>query len=367
LSNLTIQNTAGSGIDGTQVVDFTFDNGTITGSGNTNGEGNITFNGSGSLSDGNHLSGVVVITDSILNTAFDSGIHLESTSGTISDLTVSNNAFTSTTDTATSKGDATKIITRGNAATVANVTRATIANNQIANFPSGGGIQVNGGNANGAGPGGTLGTPGSGTNLITITENAIAGASAANRMNTSPILFAVSGGNAGSRSQGNALITNNGTIGAPVRDFVGTGIGIGNNGNATSTVTVDNNVLVANNSLASQGIGGGNGVVLGCAAGTCESPDLTLTVTNNNISQTDGNGILLVGRGNLGLAKLGIRNNTVAAPLTGVRPGIRVDAGNASAGSDDAVCLDISGNTTAGSGGSEGIGLRKAGHDVHRA
>ena len=51
----------------------------------------------------------------------------------------------------------------------------------------------------------------------------------------------------------------------------------------------------------------------------------------------------------------------MAAPLTGVRPGIRVDAGNGAAGSDDDVCLDISGNTTGGSGGHPGIGLRKQG------
>ena len=99
-------------------------------------------------------------------------------------------------------------------------------------------------------------------------------------------------------------------------------------------------------------------------ASSAETPDLTLTVTNNNISQTDGNGILLVGRGVTGTAKLGIRNNTVAAPLAGVRPGIRVDAGNASS-VDDAVCLDIRGNTTAGSTlsgvTSAGIGLRKQG------
>jgi len=39
-------------------------------------------------------------------------------------------------------------------------------------------------------------------------------------------------------------------------------------------------------------------------------------------------------------ANLTIKNNTVAAPLSGVRPGIRVDAGNASS-VEDAVYLDI--------------------------
>jgi hypothetical protein len=68
------------------------------------------------------------------------------------------------------------------------------------------------------------------------------------------------------------------------------------------------------------------------------------TATNNNISQTDANGILLVARGTSGRT-LSIKNNTVAAPLAGT--GMRVDARNASS-RDDALCLDISGNTGAG-------------------
>ena len=89
-------------------------------------------------------------------------------------------------------------------------------------------------------------------------------------------------------------------------------------------------------------------------------PNLTWTITGNNISQVDGNGILAVARGTTGTLNAKIQGNTVSAPLTGVRPGIRVDAGNASS-VDDRVCLNISGNTSAGSGGSQGIGLRKQG------
>jgi hypothetical protein len=63
---------------------------------------------------------------------------------------------------------------------------------------------------------------------------------------------------------------------------------------------------------------------------------------------------------NIILSFVGFLNNTVAAPLSGVRPGICVDAGNALS-VNDAVCLNISGNTSAGSGGSDGIGLRKQG------
>jgi hypothetical protein len=87
---------------------------------------------------------------------------------------------------------------------------------------------------------------------------------------------------------------------------------------------------------------------------------MTWTINNNTISSTDGNGILAVARGATGTLKVKIQNNNVGAPLSGVRPGIRIDAGNAGS-VNDSVCLNISGNTTAGSGGTNGIGLRKQG------
>ncbi|HKC41325.1 MAG TPA: hypothetical protein VKC15_17410, partial [Gemmatimonadales bacterium] len=99
------------------------------------------------------------------------------------------------------------------------------------------------------------------------------------------------------------------------------------------------------------------------------TPDLTLTVTNNTITGTDGNAILLVGRGTSAgnLAgnsfKLKLTNNTVTAPVNAggtARQGIRVDAGNA-ASADDAVCLNIANNVSAGSNGAAGIGVRKQG------
>jgi len=61
------------------------------------------------------------------------------------------------------------------------------------------------------------------------------------------------------------------------------------------------------------------------------------------------------------LFKVSITNNNVAAPLGGVRPGIRVDSGNNTAGENATICANITGNTSAGSGGSMGIGLRKQG------
>ena len=63
--------------------------------------------------------------------------------------------------------------------------------------------------------------------------------------------------------------------------------------------------------------------------GTTDTPDVTATINNNNVSATDGNGILAVARDATGTLKVKMQNNTVAAPLTGDRDGIRVDAGNA--------------------------------------
>jgi hypothetical protein len=58
-----------------------------------------------------------------------------------------------------------------------------------------------------------------------------------------------------------------------------------------------------------------------------------------------------------------ISNNTVSGPVKvggSARQGIRVDVGNASS-ADDFVCLNISGNASAGSNGAARIGVRKQG------
>jgi hypothetical protein len=208
-----------------------------------------------------------------------------------------------------------------------------------------------GGNASSAGPSGVFGTAGSATNLIAITGNRIAGQSAANRMGTQAILAVVNG-----KGQGAFDVSSNGTVAAPLANMTGTVIAVSALGNAVVSATASNNVIAASNTFGAAGIGAGTSRTFGAA----DTPNLTLTVNNNNISQTDGNGILVTARDATGTLRAKIQNNTVAAPLGGVRPGIRVDAGN-TLSVDDAVCLAISGNTSAGSGGSQGIGLRKQG------
>ena len=357
-TRMALANTAGSGINGTAVAGFTVDNSFIDNNGTGGGadESNIAFDVQAAGTETN-LSGIVTITNNILTNARWHGVRILNFNGTISDVAITGNTITSATAIASSLGSGIHFQAIGSAGTAANVTKGNINNNTITNFPSGAGIVFAGGNANAAGPGTTTGTPGSVTDIINMTGNVIQGQSAANRMGVSAFQVTVSGANSGSRSQGNFDISTNGTVAIPLRFIGGVAMNIGANGYATMTVTTNGNRLSPGNSASSPGIGGGNGVVLSSA----ETPDMTWTINNNNIANTDGNGILAVGRGGNGILKVKIQNNTVAAPLGGVRPGIRVDAGNGAVGADDDVCMNMSGNTSAGSGGSQGLGLRKQG------
>jgi len=357
ITRMRIQNTGGNGVNGTEVNGFTFANGSIdsTGASIANNSANIAFNTTSSGNERN-IYGAVSITNSSLTNSRHHGIELFNFNGTLSSVTISGNTLTSSTSSATSQGWGIGLIGFGSGSTVANVTAASITNNVITNFPGGGGIQVQGGNANAAGPVGTMGTAGHATNIINITGNRIAGASAANRIGAEGIVALVNG-----RGQGNFNISNNGTVANPITNVTGTGISNSAFGQANVTSLIENNVIVANNTLASQGIGGG----LGNTFGVSDAPQMTVTVRNNTISQTDGNGILLVSRDTNGTLRARVQNNTVAAPLSGARQGIRIDSGNGGTGENDTVCLDISGNSsapTAGFPAALGIGLRKQGN-----
>jgi hypothetical protein len=352
-TNVRIQNTADSGVKGVSTTNFTFVNGSIDNSGTGLGAetSNIAFNTTAAGTE-NNLSGTVTITGNTLTNAYYHGIDIFNFNGTIADADISGNTITSSSSTATSKGHGIRFIAFGSASTIANVTKATIANNIVSNFPSGAGIMAQGGNGNAAGPAGTFGTPGSGTNVISITGNRVAGFSAANRIATQGILAVVNG-----KGQGNFDVSSNGTVANPITNIIGAGIAVSSFGQAVVTATVNGNVVVPKNTAGAQGIGAGTSQTWGAS----DTPSLTVTITNNQVSQTDGNGILVTARDATGTLRAKIQNNTVAAPLAGNRDGIRVDAGNAIS-LDDSVCLNISGNTTAGTGLSpEGIGLRKQG------
>ncbi len=356
LDRVFIQNSVDSGIKGTKVNGFSFTNGVIdnSGTGGVAETSNIAFNNVTVGGTDNNLSGTLTVTGSTLTNAFYHGVDVLNFDGTLSDVNISNNTITSTNSTATSKGSGIRLVASGSATTAANVTKATIANNVISNFPSGAGIIAQGGNANVAGlaPAGTYGVAGSLTDIINITGNTIKGFSAVNRIGTFAIQASVAG-----RGQGNYNISNNGTVANPITNIAGTVIVHSSLGVANVTSTIANNVIVANHAVA---FGGPSGISIGVdqVALIGNTASLTTAVKDNIISQVDGVGINAVAR-QLTTMNITVKNNTVAAPLSGFRSGIRVDSNNVANNTN--VCLDIVTNTTAGAGGAPGISLRKQG------
>jgi hypothetical protein len=351
-TNMAIQNTTGSGVIGTGVHGFSFNNGKITGSnsdGNaTTEEANISF-ATTTAGTENNIDGAISINGNLLTTAQYHGVDIFNFSGTISNANISNNTITSATAAANSQGSGIRLVAFGSATTVANITAATIDSNHVNNFPGGTGIQVQGGNGNAGGPAtGFVGHVGSPTDVINITNNVVAGQSAASRIATFGISTTVNG-----RGEGNFNLDGN-----SVSNTIGNAINIGSFGFANVFAKVNNNTVDPHNSAGAAAIGAGTSQTFGS---NTETPTLTVHLDNNTVHNSDGNGILVTARDAHGTVNAQITNNYVDVPFSGNRNGIRVDAGNG-VSSDDAVNLEIFGNTSAGSGLSpEGIGLRKQG------
>jgi len=240
---------------------------------------------------------------------------------------------------------------------VASITKAELNTNVIANFPGGAGILFQAVETSG-GPAGSVGTPGSATNVISILDNHIAGhgnASQADRMGTQAINASVS-----AAGQGNFDIENNGTAASPLANMNGVAIAVSAFGAVTVDAIVNNNVMspdnVTVNGQPGMAVGGdGNG-------NSANAPTLNATITNNTVHLSNGNDILVSMKNSSGTGNFKIQGNILDAPLNGVRPGINVLSGvTGDASENNTVCLNISGNTSAGSNGSLGIGLRKQG------
>jgi hypothetical protein len=372
LTSMSIQNTVGSGVSGSNnVQNFSFVNGTINNSGTGNNTtfrySNIAFNkGETAPTVGNekNISGTLTVTGSTLTNSFFHGVVVFQFDGTLTDINISNNTFTSSTSQATSKGQGIKLVGFGSASTVAKFNKATINNNHINNFPSDAGILIQGGNAtSAAAPAGVYGSDIS-TNAIKITNNVITGQSAAAGLGTQGILTATNG-----VGSGFFVITGN-----QITNVLGIGIATGANGDTTYTGIITGNTINAHNINSSAGIGGGTTNTFG----TSDTPTYNVKIGDgtvagaNNISNTNGNGILMNSINGTGHTNVRILKNTVAAPVgapgtpaSGTTYGIRVAEGNINS-SGDTICLDIVGNTTAGDndGGAPptiapGIGLRR--------
>jgi uncharacterized repeat protein (TIGR01451 family) len=364
LTRMWIHNSFRSGIDGAQVNGFTFANGFIEKSGLDNGlnpvdtsaaatnVSNIMFNRAAAGTE--NLSGSVSITNSTLTNAYFQGIEIFNTAGTISDLTISSNRIASTTSTASSKGVAIRVQANGTPTTAGALTKATISSNSINNFPSDAGIKILGGNNNaGTPPPATLGVPGSGTDIVSITNNAISGASSASPLGTNAIETAMTG-----RGQAKFSITNNGTVTTPLQHFLGVGIA-SSGGNFAQVVTIiDGNVIDANDNIA-----GSRGMSVGSQLGVGQTGSINASITNNIINNAAGNGIFAGVTASNNTGNFIIKNNTVGASRGNSTVGIQVNSGSGTG--NTTLCLDLANNNTTGSNGSlgpaPGIGFRKQG------
>ena len=355
--NMLLQNTGDSGVNGTQVNGFSFTDGRITGAGDASDENSITFDDS--LTATPNLTGAVTITNDVISQTEAEGIDVLNFGGTISDANVSSNALSDTGDVAT-PGSAISIIGGGTPTSAANIARATIANNTITDFRAGAGVQVRAGNVNAGGPAGRAGTAGSATDVIAVTGNLMNGGNGG--IGNQPDRFFTGG--ASGIGQGNFNVSNNGTAANRIRNIDCIAIEMQSDGPITMTSTVQNNFINANSAVGCAGIAVGTDDPNNVGAGTHST-----LISGNNVTGTDGPGIFPIVRDSGSTMTARVINNTVAAPITtsAARAGIRVDSGSATG--DTTLCLEISGNTTAGSTNSgtgttsPGINLRKQGTD----
>jgi len=359
IDRLFIQDTAKSGVSGTQVVDFAFTNGRVDNSGtsypaNPKDDSNIGF-GFDTSPTANNLSGVVIIAGNTLTNAAQHGVDIQNFDGTISDADISNNSITSSTSAASSHGSGIRLLGFGSNSTVSGITKATIVGNTVMNFPGGAGIISQVGN-NTTGPVGSWGTVGSSEDRIFIQNNVVQGQSSSTPMNSNAILMTLIGS-----GQANWLADSNGTLAQPITNIGGTEIGVTVRGaNPTVTCDITNNRIVGITSVNAQAIA----FAADSQSAPTDAPQLSGTISGNIISGQDGEGIqALAAPGSTAHVDVSIKNNVTTAPSCGGcnRFGITAQVGSSSGNTTGApsMCLDMSGNTAAGSGVNTGIGIRK--------
>ncbi|HEY0023788.1 MAG TPA: hypothetical protein VGB24_12785, partial [Longimicrobium sp.] len=334
-NNVRVLNTTHSGVHGKGVTNFEFTNGTIDQSGDgpspgaSVNESNILFYDFANTTSSTNVSGVVTITNNTLSNALYHGIYLYNRGGTISNLNVSTNVITTPTSSTNSVGSGIIVDLQGGGASI---TKGAIDNNNILNVPTGVGINVVCG---GVSAYGTCGTPGSATNVISISKDTIWGVSAAAPIGSEGIVANMNG-----QGQGNFVVDQNN-----IRHTKGRAMGVSAFGQVRMQSAVTNNVIV------SAPLFDATNMEIGAdsTSGIASFASYTATVANNNVSGHTGVGIYALARGSSDTLKVKLIGNTVAAPNTtsSARAGIRVDAGS-SAG-QPMVCARIESNVTGGS------------------
>jgi hypothetical protein len=353
LNNMAITGADRAGIKGTGVTDFSYTNGSIVNAGDTKNasapfDGAFSFNQA--TSGVNNIDGVVTITGNTVTNPWGGGVDIANRSGTISDAVITGNNFTSATSFADSHEDGISLNFVGSTTAVASLTKATISNNTIQNFPGGHGITISGGNsASSSAPAGTYGTPGSATNVITISGNIIKG-DPVTKFNGDGITAGVEG-----RGTGNFAITNNGTAGNPITNTAGHGIAFGNAGSVTADYVVTGNFIAPNNEFNSDGIAFATDKNTQADSSVLSNPVMNATVNNNTISNTDGGGIFGLNGNSNGTMRVKVQNNSIGKSSHQFG-GVSINNGSSpDAAWNPTLCAAISGNTTA-TGTPDGFG-----------
>jgi hypothetical protein len=329
LTRMLVQNNLGSGITGADVTNFTLDNSTVYNNADDGGadEAGIRFT---------NLLGTAAITNSTVANSIEDNARIINSSGTLSQLTVTNSIFRDT-ETVSPGNNGLLIQASGTATITADVTNSSFLRNranglQVVTNDSGTiDIEV-----------GTSGTAGSGG---TFTDNNI-------------------GVNIAHNSSGNLNFdVHRGTFSTPNLAGAASPINLnrGGAGSGTMSGTVSNNAITNNNSTTGPGIR---------VIGNGPTGTMTVKLNNNNVSQVANLGIEVSGRDTVAAPGLTmnvtILDNIVSLTSALAAEGIRVNAG-ATAGTpgtslpdSPTVCADIKGNTSTTAGvGLSGIRVRQ--------
>jgi YVTN family beta-propeller protein len=367
---MKITNIATSGIYGTGVTNFTLNNSVIDGvnTSHTATDSDVAFDQNGGTATENNLSGAVSITNNHLNNSYQFGIDIYNYSGTISNIAVTGNSFTSSADPNLSKASAIDLYANRSASNHASIAAGSISSNTIQNFPSGAGIQVLGGNISS----GQTVTIASSASPLVIQDNTITGAGTCapvpNPCTVGTQLLGTNGIAVTAGESTSAFFTI-GQSGHPntITNVGGNGVACSLFGVGTEKCSIASNVINAHNYAGSSAIN--TGADQATASGASGVGTLYLDIHNNNVSNSAGNGILSTVRSVSSNGIFHIESNTVAQSPTasGTVYGIRVDSGNyngTGTPNSPTVCLKIDDNTTAGSTNGSltapGIGLRQA-------